>query len=294
MNTPFGKIVTAMITPFNEDGSVNYAHAVKLAHDLVANGSDTILLAGTTGESPTLTHDEEFHLFEVVTKALKGHAKVMAGAGSNCTRTAIESSRRAQSIGVDGLLHVVPYYNKPSQEGMVAHFSAIANAVDVPIMLYNIPGRCVVNMEPETVAALSKIDNIVAIKEAANSVEQVRQIRLLTDPSFAIYSGDDANTLNFMVEGACGVVSVASHVAGQRIRDMINAFYSGDIVAAKSIHEELMPLFKVLFITTNPSPTKAALRLMGYLPGGVRLPLVDANDSEVAQVKQVLSELKFL
>jgi len=294
MNTNFGPIITAMVTPFNSQGDLDLDAAVKLGYKLIENGSTALLLSGTTGESPTLTHDEEYRLFEAMVQEFKGKEHIMAGTGSNCTRTAIESSQIAEKLKVDSLLHVTPYYNKPSQEGMRAHFMAVADAVNIPIMLYNIPGRSVVNLEPKTVQLLSSHPRIVAIKEAANSVDQVRKIRSLTSDDFLIYSGDDSNTLNFMMEGACGVVSVASHVAGSEIRKMIDAFNSNDLETAKQINERLMPLFEGLFIAPNPAPVKAALNMLGVNVGGVRLPLLELTEHESQTIMQTLSDLTLL
>lgn len=288
----FGHLITAMVTPFTPQGEVNYQEAVKLAHFLVDTGTDTVLLAGTTGESPTLTYEEEHKLFEVVVKALKGRAKVMAGTGSNCTATAIEASQKAEALGVDGLLQVVPYYNKPSQEGLFQHFQAVANSTSLPVILYNIPGRTGKNMEPETIARLSHVSNIVGIKESAGSVDQMRQIRGCTPSDFVIYSGDDALTLAFMEAGASGVISVASHCAGTRIKSMMQAFLEGKKQEAYAIEAELKALFEVLFITTNPTPVKAALEMMGFPMGGLRLPLIEVTLQEKEQIRRVLVELK--
>eukprot|EP01048_Picozoa_sp_COSAG05_P019719 COSAG05_NODE_3166_length_2272_cov_1.248044_2_plen_293_part_00 len=290
----FGDVVTAMATPFSEDGSVNYDEACRLALHLVANGSDTVLLSGTTGESPTLTHKEELILFTEVVKAIDGRAKVMAGTGSNCTRTAVEASRAAADCGVDALLQVVPYYNKPTQAGLQAHFKAVAAASDLPVMLYNIPGRTGLNMAPETVAALAAVPEIVAIKEAAGSVEQLREIRAVVPEDFMIYSGDDALTLAFMKEGACGVVSVASHCAGKEIKQMVQAYHAKSYEQAERIHSTLTDLFSVLFITANPIPLKAALKMMGFSVGSPRLPLLSASEAEEKQVRDVLISLDIL
>ncbi len=277
----FGPLVTAMATPFDSSGDVDYKEAIRLAHYLIDNGTDMIVLAGTTGESPTLTHDEEFRLFEVIKKE---NIKVMAGTGSNSTATAIQSTREAEKLGVDAILQVVPYYNKPSQEGIYQHFKAVAESTSLPIMLYNIPGRTSKNMEPETVARLAKIKNIVALKEAAGSVEQMAKMRELTPPDFYIYSGDDALTLDFMEKGACGVVSVASHCAGLKIKKMMAE-------RSRALHNELKPLFDVLFITSNPTPLKAALNMMGFNVGIPRLPLIEATLDEKAQVQAALKKL---
>ena len=215
----------------------------------------------------------------------------MAGTGSNCTATAIEATQKAEKIGVDASLQVVPYYNRPCQEGIYEHFKAIASHTFLPIMLYNIPGRTGRNLEPETVARLAQIPNIVGIKEAAGSVDQVKKIKALVPPEFKIYSGDDALTLSFMESGACGVVSVASHCAGTQIYEMVQAFTEGDKTKAYMIDQVLKPLFDVLFITTNPAPVKAALDMMGFKMGGLRLPLVSVNEAQRTEIQMVLQQL---
>jgi 4-hydroxy-tetrahydrodipicolinate synthase len=288
----FGKLITAMVTPFKADLSVDYEMAARLANYLADNGSDALVVHGTTGESPTLTHEEEYELYRVVKKAVGGRIKVIAGTGSNSTATTIKSSQEAARIGVDGLLIVVPYYNKPSQEGMYQHFKAVAQKTKLPIIIYNIPGRCVVNMLPETVARIAKdFPNVIGLKDSSGSVEQTKKTVELVPPGFTIWSGDDALALPMMKAGAVGVVSVASHIAGKEIAAMIAAFHAGDIKKAEALHNRLLPLFNVLFITSNPAPVKAALAMTG-LPAGIpRLPLIEATDDEKAQIGKVLKEL---
>lgn len=280
-----------MVTPFTEDGAVDYAVAEQLAAHLVDHGSDALVVCGTTGESPTLTWDEEYQLFKTVQQAVSGRAKIVAGTGSNSTHEAVEATRKASHLGLDGTLQVVPYYNKPPQEGLYQHFRAIAQAVpDLPVMLYNIPGRTGQNLSVETVVKLSEIDNIIAIKEASGNLDQVSQIRRSTPESFAIYSGDDSLTLPLLSVGGTGVVSVASHLVGDHIQQMIQAFESGQVRTATQIHLQLTPLFKALFITTNPIPVKAALNIKGWQVGTVRLPLCPPS-TEVTQVlEQVLAD----
>ncbi|WP_394359023.1 4-hydroxy-tetrahydrodipicolinate synthase [Leptolyngbya boryana] len=290
----FGNVLTAMITPFTADGEVNYAVTEKLAVHLADHGTDTIVVCGTTGESPTLSWDEEFELFRVVKSAVAGKAKVMAGTGSNSTAEAIKATQKAAKMGLDGSLQVVPYYNKPPQSGLYQHFKAIAESSDLPLMLYNVPGRTSQNLQAETVARLAKIPNIVAIKEASGNLDQVSQIRRMTPPEFAIYSGDDSLTLPMLAIGAKGVVSVASHLVGDRLQQMIRAFESGQIQKATQIHLELLSLFKVLFVTTNPIPVKAAMSLQGWQVGDLRLPLCAPDDAVRDQVMQVMSELNLL
>jgi 4-hydroxy-tetrahydrodipicolinate synthase len=284
-----------MVSPFDQEGHVDYAVAEELAIHLAKNGTDTLVVCGTTGESPTLTWDEEYELFQVVKKAVQGQAKVMAGTGSNSTREAIAATQKAAKLGLDGSLQVVPYYNKPPQEGLYQHFRAIAEATpDLPLMLYNVPGRTSQNLAPETVVRLAEVPNIVAIKEASGNLDQVSQIRRSTPPTFDIYSGDDSLTLPILSVGGCGVVSVASHLVGNQLQKMLQAFLSGNVLEASKIHLELLPLFKALFVTTNPIPVKAALQLQGWQVGTLRSPLCEASDSVVATLKTVMAELSLL
>lgn len=292
--TDFGMVLTAMVTPFKPDGSMDYKRAAELANYLAENGSDGLVVHGTTGESPTLSHEEEYELYRVVKKSVGGKIKIIAGTGSNSTATSIKSTKEAEKIGVDGIMIVVPYYNKPSQEGMYQHYAAVAGATKLPIIIYNIQGRTGVNMTADTVARLAKIRNIVGIKEASGIMDQVSDIRRKTPKEFLIYSGDDDKTLEIMKRGGCGIISVASHIAGREIKKMCEAYLSGRVEEAEKINERLSPLFKVLFITTNPTPVKAALAIIGQPVGGLRLPLIEANGSEKEQIRKVLKDLKFL
>jgi len=288
----FGRVLTAMITPFKEDGSVNYAVAEQLAVHLADHGTDSLVVCGTTGESPTMTWDEEYELFQVVQKAVAGKALVIAGAGSNSTKEAVAATQKAAKLGLDGCLQVVPYYNKPPQEGLYNHFRAIAqSAPELPIMLYNIPGRTGQNMLPETVARLAEIPNIVAVKEASGNLDQASQIRCLTSPEFAIYSGDDSLTLPMLAVGGSGVVSVASHLVGEQLQQMIKAFEAGQVQVATQIHLQLFDLFKALFLTTNPILVKTALKLQGWDVGSTRPPLCDPPVEVTQKLKDVLSQL---
>ncbi|WP_413174598.1 4-hydroxy-tetrahydrodipicolinate synthase [Anabaena azotica] len=291
----FGTIVTAMITPFKADGSVNYDVAAKLAAHLVDNGTDTLVVCGTTGESPTLTWDEEYQLFVEVLQAVEGKAKVIAGCGSNSTTEAIAATQKAAKIGVHGSLQVVPYYNKPPQAGLYQHFGAIAQACpDLPMLLYNVPGRTGQNLSPETVVRLAQIDNIVGIKEASGNLDQASEIRRLTPKEFQIYAGDDSLTLPLLAIGSKGVVSVASHLVGNQLKQMIKSFHEGSIEIATEIHLQLFPLFKALFLTTNPIPVKQALKLQGWEVGSVRSPLWEA-DAEICQkIEDVLNKLSLI
>lgn len=291
----FGRVLTAMITPFKEDGSVNYEVAEQLAAYLVDNGSDALVVCGTTGESPTLTWDEEYQLFQVVQKAVAGKAKVLAGTGSNSTEEAIAATQKAAKLGLDGSLQVVPYYNKPPQSGLYQHFSSVAKSCpDLPLMLYNVPSRTGQNLLPETVAHLAEIPNIVAIKEASGNFDQASQLRSLTPPEFALYSGDDSFTLALLALGGAGVVSVASHIVGKELQQMIQSFDAGKTVVATEIHLRLFPLFKVLFCTANPIPLKAALKLQGWEVGSPRLPLCDLPTELQQELETVLIKLSLI
>ncbi len=292
--TIFGRVMTAMITPFHPDGNVNYGVAESLAAHLVSHGTDTIVVCGTTGESPTLTWDEEFQLFKVVQQAVGTRAKVVAGTGSNSTAEAISATQKADKLGLDGSLQVVPYYNKPPQEGLYQHFRAIAKSSPMPLILYNVPGRTGQNLLPETVSRLAEIPNIVAVKEASGNLDQVSQIRRLTPAEFTIYSGDDSLTLPMLAVGAQGVVSVASHLVGDALQQMIQAFEQGKVQAATQIHLQLFPLFKVLFQVTNPIPLKVALGLQGWEVGTTRLPLVDDSPNLHQTLQAVMAELNLL
>ncbi len=284
-----------MVTPFTEEGQVNYAMAEKLASHLIDNGSDGLVVCGTTGESPTLTWEEEHDLFQAVKSAAAGRATVIAGTGSNSTSEAIAATKKAEALGLDGTLQVVPYYNKPPQEGLYHHYRAIAEACpDIPLMLYNVPGRTSCNLIPETVVRLAEIDNIVAIKEASGNVDQAAQIRCAVGDDFAIYSGDDSLTMPLMSVGAQGVVSVASHLVGKAMQQMIQAFLAGNNQEAIKLHLKLFPLFKVLFCDTNPLPVKTALILQGWSLGSFRPPLYPLDPHRTKQLTQVLKDLALL
>lgn len=285
----FGKVITAMVTPFDQELKVDLERAVGLARHLIANGSDALVVGGTTGESPTLTMEEKVTLFQTVKEAVDQQAMVIAGTGSYSTEESVRLSREAEAVGVDGIMLVVPYYNKPTQEGLYHHFKSIAASTRLPVMLYNVPSRTGRNMEPETVAKLARIDNVKAIKEAAGDMDQVSHLQRVISPEFDIYSGDDSLTLPMLALGATGVVSVASHLVGARIQEMISAFQSGNHRKALEIHLGLMPLFKALFTVSNPIPVKAALNLSGIQVGGVRLPLVNAGPGEISLLREALS-----
>lgn len=288
----FGRILTAMVTPFDNELEVDYLKAEDLAKHLVANGSDGIVVAGTTGESPTLSKKEKYKLFEVVKGAVGDKNKVIAGTGSNNTRDTIEMTKEAEAIGVDGVMLVVPYYNKPCQEGLYAHFKAVAESTSLPIMLYNIPGRSVVNLTPDTVAKLAKLDNIVAIKEAAGNLDQVVELVRALPKEFKIYSGDDALTLPMLALGCHGIVSVVGHVVGNSMSQMIKSYLQGDVAKAAELNKDLFPIFKGMFMTTNPVPIKEALTQKVMNVGGVRLPLIPANEHVKLKVSELLEYAK--
>lgn len=286
-------MLTAMVTPFSPDGAVDLDLAARLAGHLVDHGSDGLVLCGTTGESPTLSWQEQHELFEAVKGAVAGRALVLAGTGSNCTAEAIEAIGRAAEEGADGALVVVPYYNKPPQQGLEAHFRAIAQAAPgLPVMLYNIPGRTGCSLEPATTARLLDLANVVSYKAASGSTDEVSQLRLLCGDRLAIYSGDDALTLPMLAVGAVGVVSVASHLVGREIQRMISAFLAGELAAALALHERLLPLCRALFATTNPIPVKAALELEGWPVGAPRLPLVSADSDVRDRLTSALAALR--
>lgn len=295
-STPrFGRVLTAMATPFLPSGEVNYPVAEELASHLADHGTDTVVVCGTTGESPSLTWDEEYTLFKAVKQAVSGKAKVLAGTGSNSTEEAIEATQKAHKLGLEGSLQVVPYYNKPPQSGLQGHFKAIAQAVpDLPIMLYNVPGRTSCNLLPETVIQLSNIPNIVAIKEASGNLDQVSEISRLSPTNFEIYSGDDSLTLPMLSVGAVGVVSVASHLVGDSLQEMIRAFEAGKVREAAALHLKLFPLYKALFQVTSPIPLKVALTLQGWNVGNCRLPLCEGSPELERSLKTTLTQLDLL
>lgn len=282
------RLITAMITPFDDRLQVNYAKAAEVAEHLVQNGTEGIVVAGTTGESPVLSDEEKLRLFATVKEQVGSRVSVWAGTGSNNTQHSIELSREAEKLGVDGVLLVGPYYNKPSQEGLYQHFRAIAEAINIPAMVYNIPSRTSSNILPETIARLAQIDNIVALKESSGDMNQVSQLAHLLPEGMKVYSGDDSLTLPMMALGAYGVVSVASHLVGKDIQRMITAFNNGDTREATRIHLALYPIFKGLFITTNPVPLKEAMNILGMEVGGLRLPLTRASQQEHEFIRNML------
>ena len=280
-----GEVITAMVTPFNEKREVDYEKLEALAYQLINTGSDAIVITGTTGEAPTLSTDEKIEILSSVKRAVKNNGKVIMGTGSNSTESAVAAAKRAEKEGADAILSVAPYYNKPSQAGIVEHFSAIAEAVELPVILYNIPSRTGVNMAPETIKTLArKYENIVALKQSCSDMDALTEIRTVCPSDFAIYSGDDSLTLPMLALGAHGVISVASHLFGKEIKSMIRNFKTGDTMTAKNMHIKLYPIFKKLFMAPNPVPVKAALAYKEIIEDYVRRPLVELTKAEKADL----------
>jgi 4-hydroxy-tetrahydrodipicolinate synthase len=285
-----GRVITAMATPFLADGSLDVDGARTLASHLVSHGSDALVVAGTTGEAPTLTHDEKRLLWSAVCDEVRGRAAVIAGTGTYSTAESIELTRTAVECGADAVLLVTPYYSRPPQSGLFAHFRSVASATDLPVILYDIPSRTARKIEHPTLLKLAEVPNIVGVKDAAGDVAGTAKLAAEA-PGLRIWSGDDALTLPMLAVGGIGVVSVASHLAGHRIAEMIAAHDKGDVEGAARIDRELRPLYEILFITANPIPLKAALQMVGLPAGPVRLPLVDATDDERARIHGVLERL---
>ncbi|SFD79499.1 4-hydroxy-tetrahydrodipicolinate synthase [Lentibacillus persicus] len=285
----FGSVLTAMVTPFDVDGGIDFDKTADLIEYLIRNGSEGLVIGGTTGESPTLTSDEKIALFKHTINKVNGRIPVIAGTGSNNTHASIALTKKAEEAGADGIMLVTPYYNKPSQEGLFQHFSAIAENTNLPIMLYNIPGRSVVKMNAETIVRLSQIDNIVAIKEASGDLDLTSDVIEHTTDSFSVYSGEDSNTLPMLAVGADGVVSVASHIVGQEIKEMVDTFHSGNTAKAASLHRKLLPVMNGLFAQPSPSPVKTALNMKGIDVGGVRLPLIPLTESEQEALRNIIN-----
>ena len=281
-----GSVLTAMVTPFRADGAVDFERFRELATFLVDNGSDGLVVCGTTGESPTLSDDEKLDLFRVAVDEIGGRATVIAGAGTYDTAHSVHLTREATKLGVDGILVVTPYYNKPPQRAIVRHFEEIAAATDLPVVAYNIPGRVVVNIEPATIARLAEIENVVAVKQAHDDADQARFIA--EETRLDLYSGDDPNTFAFLELGGVGVVSVTAHLWGRQIAEMIRLHREGDADGARALHEELQPSYDLLRIQVNPIPIKAALNLTGHEVGGHRLPMVEADEDELVQIRSCL------
>lgn len=294
MENTFGRLITAMVTPFKENGQVDYEKAGELANYLVSQGSQGLVVTGTTGESPSLTEEEKLTLYRVVKERVGSRAQVIAGTGSNCTNNSAALSIKAANTGVDGIMLVTPYYNKPTQKGLEEHFNVVARAVaELPVMLYNVPSRTGVNLEVGTVLNLSQVPNITALKEAGGDLKQIAAVIQGTE-DFTVYSGNDDETLAILSLGGQGVVSVCSHVAGPHIGRMLELFFEGKVKEAYTLHQKLLPLFQGLFIATNPLPVKAALKMAGMDTGGHRLPLTELDPPLKARVQKIMEDLNLL
>ncbi len=287
-----GEILTAIVTPFDVDGAIDFERFRALAQHLVENGSDGIVVAGTTGESPTLTDDERLELFRVAVDTLNGRATVVAGTGTYSTAHSVHLSEAAHELGVDGLLVVTPYYSKPPPRGIVRHFETIAAATDRPIVAYNIPSRVVLNLEPETIAELAEIPTVVAVKQANDDLDQAR--RILAETDLDLYAGDDALLLPFLELGGLGGICVHTHVVGPQVKAMVERFRAGDLEGARRLEHATRPGLDILQAATNPIGIKAALNLLGQEVGGLRLPLVEATDRELEQIRSCLERAELL
>jgi 4-hydroxy-tetrahydrodipicolinate synthase len=286
----FGEVLTAMVTPFNDDQTVNYDRVGELAEYLVNNGSDGLVVLGTTGEVPTLSTTEKKKILEVVVDRVGQQAEIIAGTGSYSTADSIEMTKIAQNVGVDGVMLVTPYYNKPPQRALANHFELVAQETDLPVILYNVPSRTGRNLAPDTIADLATIDNIVAVKEASGNVAQAIEVNSLTDDSFDIYSGEDCLTLPILAVGGTGVISVASHLVGSDIKEMVQEFKAGNVRVAREKNEQLQEIFNAMFMTTNPIPVKSALNLAGHEVGTVRPPLLELDENSKSKLKNILME----
>lgn len=291
-----GRVLTAMVTPYTKTGEVDYEKAQKLTEYLLTHGSDAVVVCGTTGESPTLSVPEKDKLWDAVIEAAKGKGKVVVGTTDNETAFSVDLAKRAEKSGADALLAVVPYYNKPPQEGLYQHFKAIAQgAPDLPVILYNIPGRTGINMQPETVKrVVADCPNIVALKDSTGNLDQVSNLRRLMGDNFTIYSGDDSLTLPILSVGGSGVISVASHLIGEQLQEMIQAFFAGDVKKALDLHLRYLPLFHKIFITANPIPVKTCLNMLGWDMGECRLPLIPATEEQKTVLRDMLKDAGLL
>lgn len=287
----FGRVSTAMVTPFDKKGHIDLAKTTQLVNFLIDNGTDSLVVAGTTGESPTLSKEEKLALFNHVVKSVNKRIPVIAGTGSNNTYASVELTKKAEQLGVDAIMAVAPYYNKPSQEGLYQHFKAIAEATSLPVMVYNIPGRSAVNIHPETIIRLSRIANIVAVKEASGDLSAMTHIIANTEDDFVLYSGDDSLTIPVLSIGGAGIVSVASHVIGNQLKELVNAFLNGQNEKAAKLHQHLLPIMQGLFTAPSPAPVKTALQLKGLDVGSVRLPLVGLTEQERSALITLLNKI---
>jgi len=286
----FGSVITAMVTPFKEDFSLDIGRAQEIAAWLLDNGSDALVIAGTTGEGATLSDQEKADLFRATVEAAKGKGKIIAGTGTYDTAHSVHLTEEAERAGVDGVLVVAPYYNKPPQTGLYEHFKTVAAATKLPMILYNIPGRTAIQISNETILKLAEIDNIVGVKDATSDFTLASELIAAAPGGFELISGDDVNTFALVCLGGTGVISVTSHVAGTQMSEMVALAEKGDIDGARKIHNQLLPLYRALFITSSPIPIKAAMGLIGQPVGPPRLPLVPATQDEIAAVKNALEE----
>ncbi|MBA7503337.1 4-hydroxy-tetrahydrodipicolinate synthase [subsurface metagenome] len=287
-----GRLLTAMVTPFDSQGKVDYQQARNLAQALLNSGSDGLVLSGTTGESPTLNFEEKLRLFTEVKSAIANRGTIVAGTGTYNTRESQELTKEAEKVGVDACVLVVPYYNRPPQQGLFEHFNAIAQATTLPCILYNVPSRTGTNLAADTVIKLSHIDNIIGVKEASGNLGQIAEIIQGAKDDFLVYSGNDSDTLPILTLGGYGVVSVASHLVGIQIKDMMEKFLNGETQEAASIHRHLLPLINALFVVTNPMPVKYALNYLGFPVGKPRLPLIEPDEKSAEIVKAALKNYK--
>lgn len=285
-----GRLLTAMVTPFNKEGAVDYEQAKKLALALLDSGSDGVVLAATTGESPTLVREEEARLFTEVKSAVGGRGTIIAYTGSNSTAEAVAATKTAEKIGVDACLSVVPYYNKPTQEGLYQHFKTVADSTSLPCILYNVPSRTVTSLSADTAIRLSQIDNIIGVKEASGDLGQISRIISEARKGFLVWSGNDSDTFPILDLGGYGTISVASHLVGKQIKEMIDSAIAGEMEKAADIHRRLLPLIDALFIVSNPVPVKYALNHIGFYVGKPRLPLVEPDEKTAAIIKEALKK----
>jgi 4-hydroxy-tetrahydrodipicolinate synthase len=287
----FGKVATAMVTPFDHKGNIDFEKTTQLINYLISNGSDALVIAGTTGESPTLSTEEKLALFRHSVKVVDGRVPVVAGTGTNNTYASIELTKKAEEIGVDAIMIVAPYYNKPNQEGLYQHFKTIAESTELPVMLYNIPGRSVINMSVDTIVRLAELPNVVALKDASGDLDAMTAIIAQTSDDFALYSGDDGLTLPVLAIGGTGIISVASHIIGNEMQEMVKLYESGNPKEAAKIHQRIVPVMKSLFAAPSPTPVKTALQLKGLDVGSVRLPLVPLTEEERQTLVSTLNTL---
>jgi 4-hydroxy-tetrahydrodipicolinate synthase len=287
----FGRVVTAMVTPFTEDLSLDVGRAQEMARWLADTGSDGLVVAGSTGEAATLSDDEKITLWRAVSEAVEGNAKVIAGSGTYDTAHSVHLTQEATRAGVDGILAVTPYYNKPPQRGLIEHFSRIAGATELPVLLYNIPGRTALRIEHDTLLRLAGVGNIAGVKDSTADFDGISRLIAEAPAGFEVYSGDDWATFGYCCLGAVGVISVASHLVGDRMNRMVGLIEQGDLSGARRIHEELLPIYRALFIVSNPIPVKAAMALVGQPAGPPRLPLVPASEDEITQVKAAMQQV---